>query len=268
MILASLLPYFLCFAPQLIEAFCPSSRLPLRQLVITHAAGFAKSPNAHQDDDDAPSPSPTTKPKGDSIRSTTGIRPSLHPVTINCIADALLQRSKPSNDGTNSVIDIAQSQKPIETAILAGSIAMNAIQQRQSASLLDETTDSFTMEESNVISGRVVGVVMRMRELEHQLRSKVGKADYVWKYGEEMNYGLLKQECNVDTIQLNHELEKTLGDNLKMNPLLRMNRAECLLALFIETVEKPKLEMVGEEVPGGSLVDFIDGDRLEVLFKE
>jgi hypothetical protein len=124
------------------------------------------------------------------------------------------------------------------------------------------------MEESNVISGRVVGVVMRMRELEHQLRSKVGKADYVWKYGEEMNYGLLKQECNVDTIQLNHELEKTLGDNLKMNPLLRMNRAECLLALFIETVEKPKLEMVGEEVPGGSLVDFIDGDRLEVLFKE
>lgn len=145
---------------------------------------------------------------------------------------------------------------------------MNAIDQRKSAAETDETTDEFSMDESNVISGRVVGVVMRMRELEQLLRRKVGEAEYVWKYGEEMSFGLLKKECKVSDVKLSDELEKELGESIKMNPLLRMNRAECLLALFIETVEKPKLEMIGEEVAGGSKIDFIDGDRLEVLFKE
>ena len=35
-----------------------------------------------------------TKKKGDSLRDATGIRPSLHPTTINCIAEALLLRSQ------------------------------------------------------------------------------------------------------------------------------------------------------------------------------
>ena len=34
------------------------------------------------------------KKKGDSLRDATGIRPSLHPTTINCIAEALLLRSQ------------------------------------------------------------------------------------------------------------------------------------------------------------------------------
>ena len=34
------------------------------------------------------------KKKGDSLRDETGIRPSLHPTTINCIAEALLLRSQ------------------------------------------------------------------------------------------------------------------------------------------------------------------------------
>lgn len=37
---------------------------------------------------------PSKKKKGDSLRDATGIRPSLHPVTINCVAEALLLRSQ------------------------------------------------------------------------------------------------------------------------------------------------------------------------------
>lgn len=149
---------------------------------------------------------------------------------------------------------------------------MNAIEQRKSAAETDETTDVFSMEESNAISGRVVGVVMRMRELEHTLRVKVNAAEWVFDYGEEMSFGLLGKECQrardgKGADYLTVELEKELADNIKINPLLRMNRAECLLALFLETVEKPKLEMIGEDVAGGSEVDFIDVDRLEVLLK-
>jgi len=147
---------------------------------------------------------------------------------------------------------------------------MKIIEQRKSAAETDETTDIFTMEESNVISGRVVGVVMRMRELEQVLRSKVSDAEYVYKYGEEMSFGLLKSELKLEgdsEAVISDELEKELSNAIKINPLLRMNRAECLLALFIETVERPKLELLGEEVAGGSEVDFIDTDRLEVLTK-
>jgi hypothetical protein len=244
-----------------VTAFCPVANAPSRQLIISFVESLDKDQTAQ--DDNAPKSTPK-KPKGDSLRSATGIRPSLHPVTINCIAEALLLRSKQTKE---TIIDTANPDaEPIQIAITAGGIALNAIEQRKAAAETDETTDSFSMEESNAISGRVVGVVMRMRELEQMLRTKVTSAEYVWKYGEEMSFGLTKSECKEETT--NETLEKELADNIKMNPLLRMNRAECLLALFLETVEKPKLEMLGEEVAGGSKVDFIDEDRLEVLFKE
>lgn len=151
---------------------------------------------------------------------------------------------------------------------------MTAIDQRAEASKKDETTDEFAVEESQVISGRVVGVIMRMRELEQVLVSRVNDVTWVRKYGEEESFGLLKKEAALlleedkQTVSDDNEaLEKQLADTIKINPLFRMNRAECLLALFLSTVEKPKLDMVGEDMPGGSNVDFIDADRLEVLLQ-
>jgi len=38
-----------------------------------------------------------------------------------------------------------------------------------------------------------------------------------------------------------------------------------LLALFLDTVERPRLEEMGEDLPGGSAADFIDADRREAL---
>jgi len=221
------------------------------------------------------------KKKGDSIRDATGIRSSLHPVTINCIAEALLLRSqcalgktvdkegKPINIDTSNI-----ESDPLEIALTAGALAVAAIDQRASASEKDETTDAFSLEESQVISGRVVGVIMRMRELEQLLLQKATGAKWVVRYGEQENFGLLKKECTFYTSDENdeqsttasdEEVEKALAELIKLNPLFRMNRAECLLALFLETVEKPKMEELGQTVPGGSEVDFIDGDRLEVL---
>ena len=243
-----------------VNAFSPISHIPSRQLVVSFSGdGFAKEPLAQNADI-------AQKPKGDSIRSATGIRPSLHPVTINCIAEALLMRSKQTKE---MAIDTANPDvEPLQIAVTAGSIAMNAIEQRKSAAETDETTDMFSMDESNAISGRVVGVVMRMRELEQTLRGKVNEDEWAWKYGEEMSFSLLKSEVKHGEMTLTDALEKELADAIKMNPLLRMNRAECLLALFLETVERPKLEMLGASVAGGSKVDFIDADRLEVLIKE
>ena len=175
--------------------------------------------------------------------------------------------------GKNDVaIDTANAQvEPIQVAITAGGIAMSLIEQRSTAAEKDDTTDVFTTEESHAISGRVVGVVMRMRELESTLIGKVNTAKWPRKYGEEESFGCLKKECkyveeNKDLASSTSEdLEKQLAETIKNNPLFRMNRAECLLALFLATVEQPKLELLGESVAGGSKVDFIDADRLEVL---
>jgi len=141
---------------------------------------------------------------------------------------------------------------------------MNAIDKRNNDK--DDTSEKFTMEESQVISGRVVGVVMRMRELEELLVRRVGGVTWVKKYGEEESFGVLKAECSSDDDGNDEEeLEKKLREVIKINPLFRMNRAECLLCLFLDIVERPKLELLGEGLAGGSEVDFIDADRLEVL---
>ena len=222
------------------------------------------SSNNHDNEEDSSS-TQSKKTKGDSIRSKTGIRPSLHPTEINCIAEALMLRSSSSQEVD---IDIANTTtEPLQVAITAGSIAMNAIDKRNSDK--DDTSEKFTMEESQTISGRVVGVVMRMRELEELLVQKVKGVAWVKRYGEEESFGVLKSECNEDEDGTNNnnkeELEKKVAETIKLNPLFRMNRAECLLCLFLDTVEKPKLDLLGEDVPGGSEVDFIDADRLEVL---
>lgn len=148
---------------------------------------------------------------------------------------------------------------------------MSAIDQRSEAAKTDETTDAFSVEETQTISGRVVGVVMRMREMEQLLISRVNGVKWVRKYGEEESFGVLKKECQAaeedEQPASDEALEKQLADTIKINPLFRMNRAECLLALFLTTVEQPKLKMLGEDVAGGSAVDFIDADRLEVLLQ-
>lgn len=163
----------------------------------------------------------------------------------------------------------------MQIAITAGGIAMSAIDQRKDAATIDETTDAFTVEESQTISGRVVGVIMRMRELEQGTIQKVNEVNWVTKYGEEESFGLLKKECkhaastNDEAPSSDEgvvgELEKQLAETIKINPLFRMNRAECLLALFLSTVEAPQMKKLGQDVAGGSAVDFIDSDRLEVL---
>lgn len=145
---------------------------------------------------------------------------------------------------------------------------MSAIDQRKEAAKTDDTTDEFTMEESQTISGRVVGVVMRMRDLERLLVERANGVAWVRKYGEEGSFGVSKKECErCATAEdgVDEAAERELAETINIDPLFRMNRAECLLALFLSTVEGPKLEMLGEDVAGGSGVDFIDADRLEVL---
>jgi len=213
-------------------------------------------------------------------------------------------------NNSNVAIDIGDSStKPLDVAITAGEIASSAIQKRNDAAKsgyegfsydddLDDndddddysnddnnptdehnneitttsTDESFNIQESQLICGRVVGVVMRLRDLEATLIERVMAASWVRKYREEVSFGVLREECD-DEQKEKTSLDKLLAEKIVHDPLIRMNRAECLLALFLNTVERPKMEKLpssGEEVPsaGASTVDFIDADRLEVLMND
>jgi len=189
--------------------------------------------------------------KGDPVRAATGIRPSLHPVTINAIAELLKARAK--NTISNKSNQDAKSS--LQIALAAGQIAAEAIGKRQESSQDDEMT--LAPEEAQTIAGRVVGVAVRLDALEEQLYEKCSRTSWVSKYGEWESFGVLQNERSTEMGSVN----KIILDD----PLFVMNRAECLLAIFIHQVEAPELELKNATVAGGSTVDFIDSDRREVL---
>lgn len=184
---------------------------------------------------------------GDPLRAATGIRPSLHPTTINAITEALKARAVQDPDTPLVVSDTVQ---PLDVALSAGRIAATAIEKRQKASERDGM--ALSPEEGQTIAGRVVGVVMRFDELETLLHSRVSGVDWIEKYNEWATFGVLKDESEI--------MERIRGD-----PLFTMCRAECLLALFLDTVEAPQMEKIGQTAAGGSNVDFLDADRQKVL---
>jgi len=159
--------------------------------------------------------------KGDPLRAATGIRPSLHPVTINALAEALKVRALNKKE---MPLRVNEHVEPLQVAMSAGRIASEAVEKRQRTSAQDGM--NLTAQEEQTIAGRVVGVVMRLEELEVALYEKCEATGWIAKYNEWASFGVLKDET----------YEKEVDEMILMDPLFGMNRAECLLALFLQTV--------------------------------
>ena len=54
-------------------------------------------------------------------------------------------------------------------------------------------------------------------------------------------------------------------DQIKLNPLLHINCAEYLLALFLTTIEELKLRELEIDMPSGSAANFLDEHKIAVL---
>lgn len=223
--------------------------------------GVACSLTREHGDDDAPSV------VGDPLRAATGVRPSLHPTTINALADALLLRAKYDDDGGLRVNE-ARGVRPLDVALRAGRIASEALDRRQRLLANDGNSDvaaeSYTEEECGVVAGRIMGVVMRLDELETALIERVRATKWVAKYGEYDSFGVEEIECEANDDDEDKSRAAAVH-RVRTDPLFRMTRAECLLAVFIATVEIPKTDMLGEKLVDASKVDFIDEDRKMVL---
>jgi len=216
-----------------------------------------------------------TKSTGDPLRG--GKRPSLHPISINAISAGLLLRAKaqlnlPDHEPKTDLLQSSDEYNvsPLDVAMSAGKIATEAIDKRQAATRKDMeendiTNDAMLLkeEECQVIAGRIIGVITRFSSMEEALIKQVTSVGWVQKYGEWDSFGLLQQELAES--ENSDDQTQLIADRIQIDPLFRMNRAECLLALFLLQVEIPKLQILDEQVEGGSQVDFMDEDRLEVL---
>jgi len=204
---------------------------------------------------------------GDKIRESTGKRPSLNPTIINTLSQALSLRS--SND-PKFPMEVSPTVTALEVAIAAGKLATKAIEKRamSSKAVKGDESSAFTPEESQLIAGRVVGVVMRWKELEELLIQRVKDSSWVLKYREESSFGVLVEECHVQG-DGDDDVDVMVKNKLKGDPLLRMCRAECLYALFLKNVEWPTLKKLGQVSENEDVgVDFLDKDRMRVLFPD
>jgi hypothetical protein len=196
--------------------------------------------------------------KVDPYRDTNNKRPSLHPITINILSQALKLRATNARSNTTTADD--ENENPLEIVVQVSALATTALAQRQSTSTKDQMT--LTVEEQQTVAGRVVGVMVRIRELQHLLYKTCRATPWIAKYNEWHSFGLV-QPPELDSLisppESNHVAE------LLDDPLLLLNRAECLLAIFIHSVEIPELRRKNCTVPDRSIIDFLDEDRRAVL---
>lgn len=221
--------------------------------------------------------------KGDPFRQEK--RPSLHPLTINTVAEALklrarndnscipLQRRRPTNTTTGTSTASAetnqQQQQPLQVAIAASALAAEAIRKRQETSVQDDML--LTLEEQQIIAGRVVGIVMRLPDLEASLWTKCRTVSWIQKCDEWDSFGVLADESQQPTSSNNstisNDIEALVDFRIASDPLFSLNRAECLLALFLDQIESPELARKNVTVADQSVIDFLDEDKSQVLLQ-
>lgn len=237
---------------------------------------MAKENKSKTETDDVVSASNNTKKIGDSLREDNGVRPSIHPATINAIAEALKARASQSVKARTKNLDdddimhfrVTETVEPLMVMVTAGQFASDAIQKRQESS--EEDGMLLNQGEEQTLAGRIMGVIMRFDDLEAELAERTTEASWVGQYNEWGSFGVLEGEHEKlgdnDDDDDDDGLEK-LHQKILDDPLFCMNRAECLLAIFLQEVEIPQLKKVNETVPDGSKIDFLDEDRREVVLK-
>jgi hypothetical protein len=199
----------------------------------------------------------------------------LHPLTINTLVELLRARRSPSNNCNNNQQEERESCPPpppsttiLTVALEAGRLAADALQRRQDTSQHDGMT--LTVTEQQTIAGRIVGVAVRWSQLEAALTTQCRHATWIAKYNAHDSFGILPEEImeeadNNNNNDNNNTIDAAVQQRIIQDPLFAMNRAECLLALFLHQVEAPELQRKNATVPDDSVIDFLDADRKQVL---
>jgi len=179
-------------------------------------------------------------------------RPSLHPITIDAIEEAFRLRSQNSTTSPLRLINDSMEWFEVQYSVVKfADRFMEKYTKNKST-----TPHDWTEDELQTIGGRIVGVLMRLDDLEWEWNHRVTTSSLVnevestvWK----TTFGL-----HPDDIEQNCIL--TLDTALSEEEDFARVRAERMLGLFLLNVEGPFVE---EAMPGGSHPDFIQ-DELQL----
>lgn len=188
-----------------------------------------------------------------AIPTTSEDRPSLHPVTIDAIAEALRIRAQ---NKTISPLRLPKdgSVELIDVHLAARRIAERAVEGARHETITNGDT-KFTEAEESAVACRIVATLLRMDDLEWELVHRCSQQSWISERDEHDAFGILKDETCVRTLD-----ERVLSDLD-----FATKRAERLLALFLLNLEGPGVKAAGDSVPGGSEPDYLEEEHYEIM---
>jgi len=189
-------------------------------------------------------------------------RPSLHPITIDAIEDALRLRAQNSTTSPLRLIDGRTEWFEVQYSIMK--FADRFLEKYTKAS---SNSNEWTEEELQTIGGRIVGTVMRLDDLEWEWNHRIGTSSLAEADSPSMiPNNLWKTTLGLHAENVEQNCFRTVDVALLEEKDFARTRAERMLALFLLIIEAPGLEASGNKVPGGSSPDFIeDKVQLELM---
>lgn len=196
--------------------------------------------------------------KSDNARTNPVDRPSLHPLAIEAIEESFRLRAQNSTTSPLRIIDSSTEFYEVEYAAMKFA---DRFLQRHSKS--NSNGVSWTEEELHTVGGRIVGVIMRLDDLEWEWNHRVctsalGKIvpEYEWKRTLGLHPGNVEQRCL-----------RTVDLALEEDAEFARRRAEIVYAMFLMNIEEPAIKASGGSIVGGSSAsDFIeDAKYLELM---
>ena len=196
-----------------------------------------------QEDRVASSPSQQQQPEPQQDSSN---RPSLHPIAMEAIEESFRLRAQNSTTSPLRIIDSSIEWYEVEYAAM-----------KFADRFLQRHSSEYTQEELQTIGGRIVGVLMRMDDLEWEwnhrvVTSALGQVtpEIDWKRTLGLHPVMEQKCCRTIDIALMEDME------------FARKRAEMMYAMFLMNIEEPGMKASGGSVVGGSsAADFINNDK-------
>jgi hypothetical protein len=205
------------------------------------------------------SQSPGAAVAASEISNRNGSRPSLHPITIDAIEEAFRLRSRNMTTSPLRLIDEQTEWYDVQYSIVkfADRFLENYTKHDNGGNGTDEES-KWTAEESQTIGGRIVGVLMRLDDLEWEWNNRVCNSPLADADSPNMiPHRLWKTTLGLHPNNVEQSCTSTLDAALSTEGDFARSRAERMLALFLMNIEAPGVESSGREMPGGSHPDFI-----------
>jgi hypothetical protein len=179
---------------------------------------------------------------------------SLHPVTIDAIAEAFILRAQNVTTSPLRLLDSNMEWFEVQYSIVK--FADRFLEKHTKGNKNGDVL-TWTEEELQTIGGRIVGVLTRLDDLEWEWNHRVCSSIL----GNPDSPDMIPYDEWKSILGLYHNVEQNCIKTLDMALLEEEDfarvRAERMLALFLLNIEGPGLKASGRTVPGGSEVDFI-----------